>query len=99
MSNEPKLLQVNNKQEYIFETWDSRFTSFANKEKLTGMLGTSTYVESVLNELSVLENQISTDSFMLWKQIRDGVDSNYEYNNYVILDRKYRNEYEGAVTE
>lgn len=99
MSNEPKLLQVNNKQEYIFKTWDSRFTSFANKEKLTGMLGTSTYVESVLNELSVLENQISTDSFMLWKQIRDGVDSNYEYNNYVILDRKYRNEYEGAVTE
>ena len=80
----------------IFADWQGRFTKYRDTETNAGVLGTSTYVSAVTGQLSAIEEEINSNANMAWNYLAECVEQYYE-GNYNILDKSYRNHYEGAL--
>ena len=98
--NEPVNIPDGDGIKDIFDLWQARFWEFANEETNDGVLGTSSYVSNVLNQLAVMEEDINSTSAIAWSFLQESVDNYYFDENfqslYNVLDRTERNNYEGS---
>ena len=99
--NEPVNIPDGGDVKDIFDRWQGRFTRFRNEETNDGVLGTPGYVAAVLANLADVENEINENSATAWSFLQECVDTYYfdEYYNsmYNVLNKSYRNEYEGSL--
>ena len=99
--NEPVNIPDGGDIKDIFDRWQGRFTRFRNEETNDGVLGTSGYVAAVLANLADVQTEINDNSATAWSFLQECVDTYYfdEYYNsmYDVLDKSYRNEYEGSL--
>ena len=98
-ATEPRNVFENHVARDIFEKWDKRHTYFIDPDTLSGFLGSSNYVDTILARLPEIEDDINTNAEMVWYDLQDNVDMYYGYGIYDILDRSYRNDYEGSIIE
>ena len=98
-ANEPVNIFVDGEPVDIFEDWNLRQEYFIDPETLTGTLGTSTYVDTILSHLADLENFINDNTKNVWYDLQDNIDMYYGAGKYNVLDRSYRNDYEGSIIE
>ena len=98
-ANEPVNIFVDGEPVDIFEDWNLRQEYFIDPETLTGTLGTSTYVDTILSHLADLENFINDNTKNVWYDLQDNIDMYYGAGKYNVLDRSYRNYYEGSIIE
>ena len=98
-ANEPVNIYLDGEVVDIFERWDTRHEYFIDSESLTGTLGTSTYVDQVLSHLAELEDYINDNTEKVWLDLQDNIDMFYGSDKYNVLDRSYRNDYEGSIIE
>ena len=98
-ATEPRNVFENHVARDIFEKWDKRHTYFIDPDTLSGFLGSSNYVDTILARLPEIEDDINTNAEMVWYDLQDNVDMYYGYGIYDILDRLYRNDYEGSIIE
>ena len=98
--NEPVNIPDGDGIKDIFDLWQARFWEFANEETSDGVLGTSSYVSNVLNQLALMEEDINSTSAIAWSFLQESVDTYYFDENfqslYNVLDRTERNNYEGS---
>ena len=99
--NEPVNIPDGGDIKDIFDRWQGRFTRFRNEETNDGVLGTPGYVAAVLANLADVQTEINDNSATAWSFLQECVDTYYfdEYYNsmYDVLDKSYRNEYEGSL--
>ncbi|MDY2889304.1 MAG: extracellular solute-binding protein [Candidatus Caccosoma sp.] len=106
--NEPVKIEVDGVEKGIFDKWQSRFTTFreeATDEKgetyYTNVIGTDTYVGTIMDRLSEMEEYINSNSQKAWAYLSELVNTMYydEDGNPLypdITDRDIRNHYEGS---
>ena len=99
--NEPVNIPEGGDIKDIFDRWQRRFLDFGAEETNDGVLGTPGYVAAVLANLADMETEINENSATAWSFLQECVDTYYfdeDYNSlYNVLDKSYRNEYEGSL--
>ncbi|MCI5745272.1 MAG: extracellular solute-binding protein [Erysipelotrichaceae bacterium] len=93
----PDIDSEDEKTKDIFANWCGRFTRFIDKDTQTGTLGTDSYVTTVIARLAEIENEINDNTNIAWLFLQECVDNMYGSGKYDVLDRSYRNSYEGAL--
>ena len=95
--NEPVNVYEDGTSRDIFVNWQTRYTYFINPDTLSGNLGSSTYVDSVIAGLPALEEDINTNTEKVWYDLQDNIDMYYGWGVYDVTDRTDRNDYEGSI--
>ena len=99
--NEPVNVPNGGEIKDIFYRWQARYVNFPNPDTRDGYLGTPGYVAAVLANLADMEKEINENSATAWSFLQECVDTYYfdeNYNSlYNVLDKSYRNEYEGSL--
>ncbi|MBQ4060932.1 MAG: extracellular solute-binding protein [Bacilli bacterium] len=99
--NEPVNIPYGGDVKDIFDRWQGRFFRFQNEETGDGVLGTPGYVAAVLANLDDMEKEINENSAMAWTFLQECVDTYYYDENfnslYDVLDKSYRNSYDGCL--
>ena len=89
----------------IFTPWYTRYTYFREQNDVDGLyygcIGTDTYVSTIMNKLSEIQEGINKDSITCWQYLSDCVANYYYDENYEplypdITDKSYRYNYEGS---
>ena len=103
--NEPVKIDVDGVVEDIFNLWSGRFTKYRQQNDADGSyygcIGTTSYVDTVLAELTNIQEKINKNSTAAWNYLADCV-ANYYYDENgdslypEVTDKSYRNYYEGS---
>jgi hypothetical protein len=100
-TNEPVNVPDGGDIKDIFLKWKERYTTFANPETNDGVLGTSGYVSAVMSNLSDLQDDINSNAEIAWGFLQESIDLYYFDSSfsslYNVLDKSYRNNYEGSM--
>ena len=103
--NEPFNIEVGGDIKNIFTPWYTRYTYFREQNDVDGLyygcIGTDTYVSTIMNKLSEIQEGINKDSITCWQYLSDCVANYYYDENYEplypdITDKSYRYNYEGS---
>ena len=89
----------------LFDEWDNRYVYYAELNDsdgtYSGVLGSSTYVSTIMSHLSDIETKINSNTKAVWEYIKDKLSWYYYDEDGDALypdadDRSYRTNYEGS---
>ncbi|MCI5745271.1 MAG: hypothetical protein MR270_03215 [Erysipelotrichaceae bacterium] len=81
----------------VLYRWRNRDSYFIDSETQTGTLGTDSYVTTIQAHLTDIEDEINSNTETIWLFLQECVDNMYGAGKYNVLDKSYRNSYEGAL--